>query len=201
MTAVDRTIAAMGLPRHPGTHSCAKSARDAAGRVDADGLRAIDMASALAARGYSASTLGDGGSRGTDDTSSTERHASATGEATRWFGVDVRLAQALQDWHRASVAVSGLVDELLRHAMDVDPVPSGTGECMGCGRFCRPDRDKPGNRLRSGLCPTDYRAWLRAGQPPRAQWVTERRRSFTDETGVLHTPEPDHDLDLSRREA
>jgi hypothetical protein len=197
ITDTDRTIASAGLPKHPEPYAIAKALRDAATRLEESGLDAIDMVSILAARGYSASTLGDGGSRGSDSTSSTERHATQDG-GSRWFNADREYAQLLRTVWLDAQAVISTIDEILRHAQDIDPTPAGTGSCMACDRFCRPDKDKPGNRLVSGLCPTDYRAWARAGRPLRIQWIAERRRSFTDEQGTLHTPEPDHDLDLSR---
>lgn len=199
MTLTDKVIASMGLPRHPTPHEIAKVLREAASRLEQHGLDAIDKVSVLSARGYPAATLGDGGSRGSDETSSTERHATGRDRSpeARWFGADADYAQTLQQLDRFARLAVVVTDEIMRHALDVDPTPAGTGECLGCGRFCRPDGDKPGNRLRSGLCPTCYRAWARAGRPLRGEWVAQRRKTLTDDEGILHTPEPDHDLDLS----
>lgn len=204
MTATDQTIASMGLPRHPPMSSIALLLSEAREAADKRGLAAIDLVAQLAAIGYPGSTLGDGGSRGSDSTSSTERNA-LRDYTDRWAGASYRYAQLTQAMQKAVAAWVQMTDEIMRHGDDVDPTPAGTGECLACGRFCRPDGDRPGNRLRSGLCPTDYRAWRRyldsGGQLHRGGWVTERRKSFTDDEGVLHTPEPDHDIDLSRETA
>lgn len=207
MTATDATIASIGLPRHASPHAIAKSLRRLAASLEDHGLAAIDMVHNLSARGYPSSTLGDGGSRGSSVDTSTDRAVlgwmtdedePAELPTFAWAGADHRYASLLAQLQLLTGKVQSETDEILRQADDVDPTPPGTGECLACGRFVRPDKEKPGNRLRAGLCPTDYRAWLRAGQPLRATWVAQRRRSHTDEHGVLHTPEPDHDLDLTR---
>jgi hypothetical protein len=154
------------------------------------------MAALLAARGWGTSTLGDDGSRSTEGTSTTER-AALSDFRDPWQAVDVRLATLLAALTDTARDLDRLVAVILLHAEDLDPVPAGTGECQACGRFCRPDKTRPGNRLRSGLCPTDYQAWVRAGRPDRNTWVRTKRHDLTDENGVLHTPEPDHDIDLS----
>lgn len=203
MTVTDERVAAMGLKRHPSLRTISDNLRAAADALDAQGEKGVLMARELAAKGYPSSTLGDGGSRGTDDTSSTERAAGLGGDPKKptqrneWAGVDSRLASALFLASRSATLVESLVKNICHHAEDLDRVPVGTGECQACGRFCRPDGKHPGNRLRSGLCPTDYRAYLRAGQPDRGYWIHQRRGHLTDDNGVLHTPEPDHDLDLS----
>lgn len=201
---LERVVASIGLPWHPPLRDIIDGMRDAADEVHANGAAAVALARELAAKGYPSSTLGDGGSRGTDPTSSTERAAGLGGDPkkahkpSRWVGVDVRLAAAYATAAKATKDLDNLIADIVQHAEDLDYVPVGTGECQACGRFCRPDKAKPGNRLRSGLCPTDYRAWLRANQPVRTEWVRQRRLSFTDpDTEVLHTPEPDHDIDLS----
>lgn len=193
----DAVVRSIGLPRHPAVDVVQEAARGTA-----DGLsdRVLVMAHLLASRGFANSTLGDGGSRATDSTSSTERTA-LRDHPDRWVDVDVKLAARIGEWHRAGVALRALVADITHHAADLDPVPAGTGECLACGRFVRPSKDKPGNRLRSGLCPTHHRAWCRAGRPDRGEWISGVRKSLTDEHGVLHSPEPDHDLDLSRETA
>lgn len=201
MTQTHEAIAAIGLARHPAPAVIEAQMNKTSDRVRRDGARAIELARNLASTGYPSSTLGDGGSRGSDDTSSTERAAGVLNQrpmVNRWADADRRLAAAFAVAHKANQQLEHEIANIVAHAADLDPVPVGTGECQACGRFCRPDKDRPGNRLRSGLCPTDYRAWLRAGQPQRNEWVRTRRTDFTDENGVLHTPEPDHDIDLTR---
>lgn len=199
-------VASMGLPWHPAPKAIADDLRAAADRVSDQCAKALSLARELAANGYPGSTLGDGGSRGTDSTSSTERAAGLGGRPedkprqNEWAGVDRKLAAALAAASRASKNLDALIQNICHHAPDLDRVPVGTGECQACGRFCRPDAKHAGNRLRSGLCPTDYRAYLRAGQPERSAWIHQRRGDLTDDDGVLHTPEPDHDIDLSSME-
>lgn len=52
-------------------------------------------------------------------------------------------------------------------------------------------------RLKKGLCPTDYHAWWRAGQPERQPWIVDRRRQVaeTDQAKIvpLHGPGPYRD--------
>lgn len=198
--APDAVVRSIGLPRHPGIPAIVEADQNRAQWMVTDGDRLLEYASLLASQGYANSTLGDGGSRGTDSTSSTERTA-LRDHPGRWVGVDAELASRLRDYHLAGAALDALHADVLHHAADLDPVPAGTGECLACGRFCRPSKDKPGNRLRSGLCPTHHRAWCRAGRPDRGLWIRQRRTELTDEHGVLHTPEPDHDIDLSRETA
>ena len=196
----DPVVASIGLPRHRSMGNIAENGHATAAKVHLEGTAAVRMAAVLAARGWGTSTLGDGGSRGTDSTSAPERSVLAD-YVDRWTGVDRLLAQRLADYDKASSQLAKLIADLLHHAKDHDPIPAGTGECQACGRFCRPDGTKPGNRLRAGLCPTDYRAWLRAGQPARSDWVRTKRSELTDDQGVLHTPEPDHDIDLTSEKA
>lgn len=193
----DAVVRSIGLPRHPGVTVIVEIGQTHLQRLVSDGDRAVEYASLLASRGYANSTLGDGGSRATDGTSSTERTA-LRDFRDRWVDVDVLLATRLRDFHRAGLALDALVADVLHHAADLDHVPAGTGECVCCSRFCRPSKDKPGNRIQAWFCPTCYRAWARAGRPERSGWIRQRQKDLTDDHGVLHTPEPDHDLDLSR---
>lgn len=208
-----QVVASVGLPGHPEPAVIATALRAMADAIDDDGMRAIGMAAVLASRGYSAATLGDGGSRGTDSTSSTERQGlryvpgidERTGKPLplppdrKWLAADVHYASLLRDLWKISLRGKSTTDELLRHASDVDPLPAGTGECRACARFVRPDKGK-GDRIRSGLCQTCYRAWNRYdGDDLWAAWVSKRRESYSERDGAgnlvaIHTPEPDHDL-------
>lgn len=198
MTATDQTIASMGLPRHPGVGGVADELEEVAKRLREHGARAEQLSFVLACRGYAGATLGDGGSRGSDATSSTERNALSDDPMARWYDADAKFAWLLRNVWLGTRRLGQAADELVRRGADDDPIPAGTGECPGCGRFCRPDKDRPGNRLVSGLCNAScYKAWSRAGRPPRSAWVAHRRAQFIDEQGVLHTPEPDPTVDLS----
>lgn len=113
------------------------------------------------ATGWPASTLGDGtGAHTSDPTSSVERAAL---DPDRWATIDTDLATALRTiWHNG-LTVLTLTDRITSHASDDDPVPAGTGPCTirTCDTTCRPDRRRPDNRLRSGLCPACWAAWTR----------------------------------------
>lgn len=199
---VDKAVARLPMPRHGEPSAVAKLLHRLADSLDSDGPRAEELVRLLSARGWAAGTLGDGGARSTDDTSSVERTLLA-GPA-RWAGKDRRYHALLQALERTAQALESLHTDVLAHAGDDDPVPVGTGGCICCARLCRPDPDRgrAGDRLRAGLCPACYRAWRRyvttAGQDAmvRTDWIRARRGDLTDDHGVLH-PEDDSDIDLS----
>lgn len=197
----DPVVRSIGLPSHPDPNTIAKALEDAAKALRSAQFRAIDMASTLAAKGYSARTLGDGGSRGSDTTSSTERIAS---RKDRWDAVDHGYATLLRTVWLDALATTGQTHELIRHASDVDPTPAGQGECRACSRFVKRDPNRSSYRLISGLCPTCYQAWHRYtaadGPDQWSTWVAKRREAITerDSNGnviAIHTPEPAHDLE------
>lgn len=198
----DPTVRSIGLPAHPDPNTIASALEEAAKAIRSHMLKAVDMASVLAAKGYSARTLGDGGSRGTDTTSSTERIASRP--SNRWDAVDYAYASLLRAVWMDALSTSAQTDELLRHASDVDPVPAGQGECRACVRFVKRNPNRSSDRIVSGLCQTCYRSWRRyvtAGGPMQwSEWVAQRREGFTERDPHgnvvrIHTPEPDHDLE------
>lgn len=220
----DPVVRSIGLPRHPTPHDLAKTLRECAKALEEHGLDAIDLVADLASRGFSGSTLGDGGSRGNSELTPTEaataRNVPGRDDDTgkplprhpeaRWYDADRRYASLLRDLNRLAGYVKSRTDEILRHASDEDRTVTGSGECMACARYCTPDGDRPGNRLRAGLCPTCYRAWRRYqlddGPLRRAEWVAQRREGFTERNEdatvkAIHTPEPDHDIDLTTEKA
>ncbi len=155
----------MSLP--PSPKQLATHLRDLADKLDTNGGRALEMAEALAARGYPASTAGNG-SRSSDTTSSTERAALAG--ADKWAGIDVELASVLFNQWVASRGTETTISRILAHGTTNDPLPPGTGECTcgaNCARdrksptFCAPRRNGPSDRLVSGLAPTCYRRYAR----------------------------------------
>lgn len=204
MTAADLAIRSIGLPKHPDPSSIAEALEAAAKALRSNGMDAISMASILASRGYPSATLGDGGSRGSDTTSSTERHGDPDNHPT-FANIDWYYAQLLHTAWTSATKIASRTVEIIAHATDIDPTPAGTGSCRACNRLCRPTAAKPGNRLKAGLCPTCYKAWERYrvdGPMLWSEWVAKRRESYSerDVTGrlvAIHTPEPDHDLDLS----
>lgn len=199
--AVDPVVRLIGLPSHPEPAVIADALEEAAKEIRSKMLRAKDMASVLAAKGYSAQTLGDGGSRGSDTTSSTERHSA---RHERWEAADYAYAQMLRTAWLSAHRATAQTRELLRHADDVDPTPAGQGECRACARFVRRDPNRSSDRIISGLCQTCYRAWhryMKAGGPMLwSDWVATRREGYTerDPAGkivAIHTPDRDPDLE------
>lgn len=189
----------IGLPAHPDPHTIAAALEDAAKTIRKHALQATDMASVLAAKGYAAVTIGDGGSRGSDTTSSTERHAA---KPSRWDAADHSYALALRTIWQDALGATAATNELLRHADDVDPTPAGQGECRACARFVKRTKDRPSFRLRSGLCPSCFGAWsaYRNSDGPMqwSEWVARRREGYTERDASgnvvrIHTPEPDED--------
>lgn len=168
--------------RHPDPKVIAAALREAATVIEQHGHQATRLAPELAARGYPVSTLGDGGSRGSSDHTSTER--AALGPGNRWDAIDDRLAKALRTAWGAATLAQALVADVVAHAQDDDPVPAGTGGCQVCSTVCRPTAKRPNFRLRAGLCPTCYKGWLRADKPMMADWVRARRAELTAPNGL-----------------
>ena len=83
--------------------------------------------------------------------------------------------QATQALERAADAMSDLIEKLDavdRLAQIPRKDPSGTCQC--CERWVEGTEN---DRLRSGYCEADYKAWVRAGRPDRAQFERERKQS------------------------
>lgn len=200
----DRAVASIGRVKHSPPSKLAEIARDFARLMDDQGLDIFDRLHHLSDDGYPGATLGDGGSRGTDSPSQPERFVLRN--PGPWHGKDREFHADLRRLEDLLVDVKATMLNVLRHASTDDPTPAGTGECRACARYCKPSEGKAGNRLRSGMCPTCYRAWKRysdgGGELIRVEWIAQRLASFTEryEDGTvkqIHTPEPDHDIDLS----
>ena len=144
----------------------AKHLEDVARQLRVQGPTALRLAPELAAHGYPAATLGDGGSRGTEGSSSVERAAL---NPNRYDAIDKRLNQRLRYSWLLTLRLSETLTELYGHAGDDDQLPAGSGSCERCERMCRPDV-KAGDRLRGGYCNGCYTAWLRADKPDRFQF-------------------------------
>lgn len=162
---------------HPAPRIIASQLRDLAAQLDqcaphdrrqADvGLcRCLDCAAELlAARGWPPGTLGSG-SRSADTTSSTERAAGVNSDTTELVRDEYAilhedLAKHLRlIWSSAGRLVH-LIGTVRSQAPTDDPVPVGTGHCVACTRFCRPDARRPDNRLKAGLCPACWASWMR----------------------------------------
>lgn len=172
---------------HPTPKDIAVRLHAVANMLHANGGHAEELADALAARGYPASTGGTG-SRSASNTTSVERTAGfndneddetpITRKPNRWAHADVELDRLLELLDRAARATEKFIDDLFDHASDEDWLPAGSGNCLCCTNFVRPDYKHPNRRLRSGYCPACHQAWLRWRQhnyPDRAKYVHWRR--------------------------
>ena len=156
---------------HPSPKQLATYLRALAKKLDHSGGLALDRAELLAARGWPASTSGNG-SRSSDTTSSTERAATvgapndpANGQTWRpgeYDDADKRLAANFSKAHLAALDLEAGVDTILATAPTVDQLPPGTGYCVcACERYCSPRQNGSEDRLRSGLAPACYRRFAR----------------------------------------
>lgn len=155
-----------------------------------EGKRAAELASLLSARGWPAGTLGSG-SRSSDTTSSTERAAGFDGRdgsdgrtatplnAGPWVGADEDLTRFRDLAWQSAFGLQERIHSVLVHAQDDDPLPAGTGECEACGVFCRPTKDRPEFRIKSGLCPACYQSCHRSPLD-RVEWIRLRRRGLVE---------------------
>lgn len=169
------------LPPHPDPDDLAHQLETLARTLRAHGNRRLDLARALAATGYPSNTLGTG-ARSSDPTSTTEREA-LTDRPNRFAHIDQVYAHRLTDLARACRELSQVDALVAQHAADIDPIPAGSGECQACGKVVRHNPLKRDNdRLRAGLCRSDYDRWDRhrkanptAHQP---DWIRFRRREL-----------------------
>lgn len=174
---------------HPTPKDIARQLRAVANTLDNNGDHALELADALAARGYP-SVTGGSGSRSAATSTSVERAAGAHSESeendtkitsrkpSRWDTANTDLARTLTFLTSAARATERYIDDLFDHASDEDWLPAGSGNCICCGNFVRPDYKHLERRLRGGYCPACHQAWLRWRQhhyPDRSSFVHERR--------------------------
>jgi hypothetical protein len=199
----DRTLDAIGLPRHAPPARIVEQARLVIRLLEATDLAtAIRVAPILAARGWPSGTLGDGGdSNGPtilvvdDDTGPDgERIAVTSTEAaafakSRYDNADRDLAvllatidRAVQDLTKLAQGAAGLAADLLAHADDADELPAASGACEACGKVVRSDRGKTPEYLRAGLCNACRMHWDRSGITDRGEWLMVRK-------AMLRSPE------------
>jgi hypothetical protein len=145
----------------------ARNLRQLADQLDDQGPRAIRMAHLLEARGWPNSTNGNG-SRSSDQTSSTERAAINPGPFDDIAG---RLTRQLNLLDSAARLTFATINTILTCAADDDPLPAGTGTCLRCDKFVRPDNKRPHNRIKAGLCPSCHLKWWRLGKPNRSWFI------------------------------
>lgn len=154
---------------HPQPPIIARNLRQLADQLDDTGQRAIYQAAVLATRGWPhTTTLDNNSSRSSDSTSSTERSALEPGP---YDNIDNRLARQLRLMWAATMQLQATLITILSQASDDDPVPAGTGKCLRCNKFVRPDGKRPHNRIQAGWCPACYRRWIRAGRPDRSAFI------------------------------
>lgn len=189
---------------HPSPKQLAGYLRRLANKLDTHGGRALEMAEVLAARGFPASTGGNG-ARSSDPTTSTERAALHNAPKDRddpwrpgeWEDADRRLHADLSALHTAALTVESGVDTVLHHATTADNIPGGTGYCtcggddpdspFWCGTFCAPRQNGSSDRLKSGLAPKCWMRFVRWRETHTdgtvADWrhATRRAREIADE--------------------
>lgn len=178
----------------PPPQTLAKFLRQVANQLDSHGDRALTMAKLLASRGFPSGGSGNGTPGGGNGSSSTENGALT--DPGKWDGIDETLTTRMRKvWSDALDLQSTLV-KVMSHASDQDPTPVGTGICHckplhpggpGCDATCRPSKKNPNNRLRSGLCPSCWQAWLRwraATGGPRHEFITHRRNELGSRQAV-----------------
>jgi hypothetical protein len=165
------------MVRQPKPQIIARNLRQVADQLDDTGTQAIRIASLLAARGWPASTTGTDGGRNSDCTSSTERAALKPGP---YDDIDGRLARQLRLLWATSVQLQETFITVLSQASTDDALPLGTGTCLRCDKFVRPDAKRPHNRIQAGYCPACYRKWWRLGKPDRSTFI----RTSDEETAA-----------------
>lgn len=126
--------------------------------------------------GYGAGRSGDGGSRSTDPTSTTERAALAgcsDAEMERIVEGFLAGCTLLLDCHTRLKAYVTPKQRTVGRVSSVDV-------CPGC--------DKPAPKVKSGFCPACYQAWLREGRTERG-WFIRRRKVEREEAAQREAEE------------
>jgi len=161
---------------------------------DADIARFIMAVTITAdADGFTSTTL-TGGSSGSSSSSSTEAAAlrglpddpNVLDDWKFHKPVDPIRSAAAELLHSIEVAVDSTKTIADRRAFILNVGESIRGRvstidsCICCGK----DVSGVGeDRIRAGLCPGDYRAWLRAGRPDRYRWMAARRSESEESNG------------------
>lgn len=119
------------------------------------------------ADGYGHGSSGDGGSRGSDPTSTTERAAlEGDDTATAMLAIAIdHYDQAMRHVYAAASALNAYRNPKQRTEGRVSTVEP----CRACAQLALP-------RAKAGYCEACYRAWDRAGRPDRATFEHERKR-------------------------
>jgi hypothetical protein len=133
-------------------------------------------------RDNTGTTLNDGwppggaGGRATDVARPTETAAIARLDPTQRDELRGHLEHAVSYLQQAADSTAALTHRLAAAETLAQPEPrlDPAGTCNACGRWVP---GTPDDRLRSGYCDADYRAWLRAGRPDRAAFERDRRQA------------------------
>ena len=171
----------------------ARALREAADLVDRHGAKALELAPLLAARGWGTSTLGDGGSRGTTDDTTTERAAL---NRSPYRDVDARLLRWWQATWTLTTAGADLITKITAHAaLDEDhdgraTNTPGSGACIVCTKWATGGVN---DKLIAGYCNPCRVSW----QGWRARQIAagkdaDRGRFAVWRRGELAPTEPAH---------
>ena len=151
--------------------------RDASGSVERDGYPSGGMGDGGARSGASVRVEDEYGSTDTVPVTSTEAAAFA------------RLGRQERDPHheltelaaRHLEQAANAIDGLLTALDDIDKLanpnawkPDPSGSCLVCDRHVE---GTAADRLRRGMCHTDYMAWVRHGRPDLVEFKRDRREA------------------------
>jgi len=122
--------------------------------------------------GYPSGGLGDGGSRSTDGTSSTERAAETLAVRGDQSSEEIEriIEGALAGYEQLRLAASRL-NAYVTPRQVVKGRANQADICPAC--------DKATDKVKAGYCPTCHRQWCREGRPDRA-WFVRRRKGERD---------------------
>lgn len=155
--------------------------------LESTGAQAERMAPLLASRGFPTGTLGDGGSRGNSEHTSTERAAAHRDE---WADADEKLARLYVELFALTGAGAQFITSLASRAASDEQhegeglARTGTngGWCMACARWVPGTAD---DRIRSGFCNACRMAWNRkVSDDPhadRAEFIRHRPKHHAED--------------------
>lgn len=172
-------------PPAPPPRELASTLRNVADILDRHGDRALELAPLLAARGWPASTMGNG-SRGDSGYTSVESAVVAPGKLDtpditpnlNWNDVDVHVNQTAHQVWVLGLALRTMVIRIIDHAPTVEQNRKTGGDCFACDRVVAGTHV---DRLRAGYCNACRMAWERAGRPDRVQFQRQRRQQVLEE--------------------
>lgn len=168
----------LGYPRPATPGTLARNLRQLADRLEDEGDKALWRAQTYAARGYPTATIGADGGRTSTTNTSTERAAL---DPDPFAGIDERFTKQLVVLGAVTMRIHDVLDVIMTHADDHDPIPPGSGPCLvhQCQHICNPKKNS-NDRLRAGLCPAHYKRLTRMDPRPERDWfITHIGVEFT----------------------